>query len=44
MLLTGIGINYEDFSVPFSLGNVSEIEHFVAREKELAEIHKHLNR
>ena len=42
-LLTGIGIRHEDFSVAFSLSNVSEIEHFVAREEELAEMHKTLN-
>jgi len=38
-LLTGTGIKYEDFSIAFSLSNVSEIEHFVAREEELAEMH-----
>ena len=36
-LLTRIGIKREDFSVAFSLSDVSEIECFVAREKELAE-------
>jgi hypothetical protein len=40
--LTRRGIKYEEFSVPFSLANVSEIERFVAREKELMDIHKHL--
>ena len=39
-LLTGIGIKQEDFSIAFSLSDVSEIEHFVAREEELAEIHR----
>ena len=42
-LLTGIGIKHEDFSVAFSLSDVSEIEHFVAREEELAEMHKTLS-
>ena len=38
-ILTGIGTKRGDFSVAFSLSNVPEIEHFVAREEELAEIH-----
>ena len=42
-LLTGIGIRHKDFSVAFSLSDVSEIEHFVAREEELAEMHKTLS-
>ena len=42
-LLTGIGIKHEDFSVAFSLSDVSEIEHFVAREEELAEMRKTLS-
>ena len=42
-ILTGIGTKYEDFSVAFSLSNVSEIEHFVAREEELAEMHRTLS-
>ena len=42
-LLTGIGIRHQDFSVAFSLSDVSEIEHFVAREEELAEMHKTLS-
>lgn len=42
-LLTRIGIQYENFSIPFSLFNVSDIEHFVAREKELAEMYKNLS-
>jgi len=41
-LVTGIGIKYNDFSIAFSLSDVSEIEHFVAREEELAEIHRTL--
>ncbi|KAI1317973.1 hypothetical protein F5Y16DRAFT_414531 [Xylariaceae sp. FL0255] len=32
------GIQHEDFAVPFSLHGVPEIEHFVAREQELAEM------
>jgi hypothetical protein len=42
-LLTGIGIKHEDFSVTFSLSDVSEIDHFVAREEELAEMHMTLS-
>ena len=42
-LLTGIGIRHENFLVAFSLSNVSEIEHFVAREEELAEMHRTLS-
>lgn len=34
---------HEDFSIAFSLSNVSKIEHFVAREEELAEIHRTLS-
>jgi hypothetical protein len=41
-ILIGIGINREDFSVAFSLCDVPEIEQFVAREEELAEIHRML--
>jgi hypothetical protein len=41
-ILTGIGAKREDFSVTFSLSDIPEIEHFVAREKELAEIHRTL--
>jgi hypothetical protein len=33
----------EDFSVAFSLSNISDIEHFVAREEELAEMHTKLS-
>ena len=33
----------EDFSVSFSLSNISHIEHFVAREEELTEIHLNLS-
>jgi len=42
-LLTRIGIKYENFSILFSLSAVSDIEHFVAREAELREIHKALS-
>lgn len=41
-LLTRSGFKLEDFSVPFSLSDVSNVEHFVAREDELSEIHKTL--
>ncbi|KAN0071560.1 HET domain containing protein [Elaphomyces granulatus] len=37
--LTRIGTKRGDFSIAFSLSKVSEIEQFVAREEELAEIH-----
>ncbi|KAH8660954.1 hypothetical protein BGZ60DRAFT_530945 [Tricladium varicosporioides] len=37
------GIRREDFSVSFSLSNVSNTEHFVAREEELTEIHTKLS-
>ncbi|KAN0087098.1 hypothetical protein V8E54_000786 [Elaphomyces granulatus] len=36
------GTKREDFSVAFSLSNVSETDQFVAREEELAEIHRTL--
>ncbi|KAI0551242.1 hypothetical protein F4679DRAFT_146121 [Xylaria curta] len=36
------GSQHEEFSVPFSLYDVPEIEHFVAREDELAEVHETL--
>ena len=39
-MLTGIGTKREDFSVAFSLSDVPEIEQFVAREEELAEIYR----
>src|ERR1700722_16282264 len=42
-ILTGIGAKREDFSVNFSLSDFPEIEHFVAREEELAEMHKTLS-
>jgi hypothetical protein len=42
-LLTRIGIKYNNFSVPFSLSTVSDIENFVAREDELRNIHKGLS-
>jgi hypothetical protein len=35
----GIGTKREDFSITFSLSDVLETEYFVARERELAEIH-----
>ena len=38
-ILTGIGTKREDFSVAFGLSDVPEVEHFVAREDELAEMH-----
>ena len=38
-MLTGIGTKREDFSVAFGLSDVPEVEHFVAREDELAEMH-----
>ena len=41
-ILVRIGINREDFSVAFSLSDIPEIEQFVAREDELAEIHRML--
>jgi ATP/maltotriose-dependent transcriptional regulator MalT len=41
--LTRIGIKHKNFSIPFSLYTVSGIEHFVAREHELREIHKSLS-
>ncbi|RYP25684.1 hypothetical protein DL766_006952 [Monosporascus sp. MC13-8B] len=41
--LTYPGIQHEDFSVTFSLSGVPEIEHFVAREQELAEMRETLN-
>jgi len=41
-LLTSIGAKRDDFSVAFNLSNVPEIEHFVGREEEIAEIRKTL--
>src|ERR1700740_1865537 len=41
-LLTRIGTKREDFSVALSLSDVPEIEQFVAREEELAEINRTL--
>lgn len=41
--LTETGRNFNDFSVVFSLSRVSETEHFVGRETELAEMHKTLS-
>ncbi|KAH6703067.1 heterokaryon incompatibility protein-domain-containing protein [Leptodontidium sp. MPI-SDFR-AT-0119] len=36
------GFKHEDFSVSFSLSDISDVEHFVARKTELVEIHKAL--
>ena len=41
-LLTRTGIKHEDFSVAFALSDIPEVEHFVAREEELEEIHRAL--
>jgi hypothetical protein len=41
-LLTSSGFKREDFSVTFSLSDVSEVEYFVAREVELSKIHNTL--
>src|SRR5882762_552325 len=38
-LLTRIGTKRDDFSVALSLSDLPEIEHFVARAEELAEIY-----
>jgi hypothetical protein len=43
-LLTGAGTKHDDFSIPFSLSDVSETHRFVAREEELAEIHEALDK
>src|SRR6266536_3679635 len=40
--MTRIGAKRDDFSVAFNLSNVPEIEHFVGREEEIAEIRKTL--
>jgi len=37
-----IGVKHEDFSVTFSLASIPGIEHFVAREEEISEIHRSL--
>ncbi|PQE29295.1 hypothetical protein CJF30_00004368 [Rutstroemia sp. NJR-2017a BBW] len=37
------GFKREDFSVAFSLSNVSDVQHFVARKTELIKIHKALS-
>jgi tetratricopeptide (TPR) repeat protein len=42
-LLTRVGIKREDFQINFSLSYVSDIEHFVAREKELVDMHRILS-
>ncbi|KAH6673053.1 hypothetical protein B0J14DRAFT_654782 [Halenospora varia] len=36
------GIKREDFQITFSLSHVSDVEHFVAREEELVEMHRAL--
>jgi ATP/maltotriose-dependent transcriptional regulator MalT len=41
-LLTSLGFKHEDFLVAFSLSNVSDVKHFVARKEELVEIHNTL--
>lgn len=41
-LLTRSGFKRKDFSVTFSLSDVSDVEHFVAREDELSKIHETL--
>jgi hypothetical protein len=41
--LVHAGIKYEDFSVAYSLSNIVDVEHFVAREAELAEMHARLS-
>jgi len=41
-LLIQSGFKLEDFSVPFSLSDVSDVEHFVAKEDELSKIHNTL--
>lgn len=42
-LLTGVRNKRKDFLVTFSFFIVSNIEHFVAREKELVDIYKKLS-
>jgi hypothetical protein len=42
-VLTRVGIKHEDFLVAFSLSNIPKIEHFVAREEELREMHANLS-
>jgi hypothetical protein len=42
-LLTLSGFKRDDFIVAFSLSNVSDVEHFVARKTELVEIYKALS-
>jgi hypothetical protein len=41
-VLTRAGTERDDFQITFSLSDVSDIEHFVAREAELVEIHRNL--
>jgi hypothetical protein len=42
-LLTSIGAKRDDFSVAFNVSDVPEIEHFVEREEEIAEMRKTLS-
>jgi len=42
-LLTKVGIKREDFSVALTFSSVYDIEHFVAKEAELLEIHNALS-
>lgn len=37
-----VGIDHNEFSIPFSLSDVYDIEHFIAREAELLDIHASL--
>jgi hypothetical protein len=41
--LTRAGVKHKDFSVAFSISNISDVEHFVARKEELTEIHTKLS-
>ena len=41
--LTRVGVEREDFLVTFGLSHVFDVEHFVAREAELVEMHKVLS-
>jgi hypothetical protein len=41
--LTRVRIKRKDFSVAFSLSNISNVEYFVVREEELAEIYMKLS-
>ncbi|KAL8648708.1 MAG: hypothetical protein Q9210_004823, partial [Variospora velana] len=39
---SNVGIDHNEFSIPFSLSDVYDIEHFIAREAELLDIHASL--